>query len=127
MCVCVQIEVIPAGPAVCVCVCVCVCGHAAAPQQTPSAASGTPQPQRTRAKQKEALFKGRGIPLFHPPPAVCVPCWPRLQAYGVPSHMVAIKQHGPCPIHRRSFEPVKSMTGWVRPKARKGGKQAGNA
>ena len=28
--------------------------------------------------------------------------------------MAALKEHGPCPIHRRSFEPTKSMTGWSR-------------
>jgi hypothetical protein len=31
----------------------------------------------------------------------------------VPAHKAAIQQHGPCPEHRRSFEPVKSMTGWA--------------
>lgn len=29
--------------------------------------------------------------------------------YGTPKHMAAIKEHGPCPLHRRSFEPMKSM------------------
>ena len=27
--------------------------------------------------------------------------------YGVPAHVRAIKQHGPCPHHRRTFAPVK--------------------
>lgn len=36
------------------------------------------------------------------------------KGYGVPAHMEAIARHGPCPQHRRSFEPVKSMTGWSR-------------
>lgn len=36
------------------------------------------------------------------------------KGYGTPDHMALIRQHGPCPIHRRSFEPIKSMTGWVR-------------
>lgn len=36
------------------------------------------------------------------------------KGYGVPAHMAAIHKHGPCEIHRRSFEPVKSMTGWSR-------------
>lgn len=36
------------------------------------------------------------------------------KGYGVPAHMDAVRRHGPCPIHRRSFEPIKSMTGWVR-------------
>jgi ribonuclease HII len=35
-------------------------------------------------------------------------------AYGVPSHLAAIKEHGPSPIHRRSFNPVKTMLGWER-------------
>jgi ribonuclease HII len=29
--------------------------------------------------------------------------------YGTPKHMAAIKEHGPCPLHRRSFEPLKSL------------------
>jgi hypothetical protein len=33
------------------------------------------------------------------------------KGYGVPAHLAALQQHGPCPEHRRSFEPVKSMTG----------------
>ncbi|KAF6261329.1 ribonuclease H-like domain-containing protein [Scenedesmus sp. NREL 46B-D3] len=35
------------------------------------------------------------------------------KGYGVPAHKLAIQQHGPCPEHRRSFEPVKSITGWA--------------
>ena len=31
------------------------------------------------------------------------------KGYGTASHVAAIKQYGPCPIHRRSFEPIKSM------------------
>jgi len=30
----------------------------------------------------------------------------------VPAHKAAIQKHGPCPAHRRSFEPIKSMTSW---------------
>ncbi len=29
--------------------------------------------------------------------------------YGTPKHLAAIKEHGPCPLHRRSFEPLKSL------------------
>ena len=29
--------------------------------------------------------------------------------YGTKKHMEAIKKYGPCPIHRKSFEPIKSM------------------
>lgn len=28
--------------------------------------------------------------------------------YGTPAHRAALAAHGPCPLHRRSFEPVKS-------------------
>ncbi len=31
------------------------------------------------------------------------------KGYGTPDHMAAIREYGPCPIHRRSFEPVKSL------------------
>jgi len=31
------------------------------------------------------------------------------KGYGVPAHMEAIARHGPCPAHRRSFQPVKGM------------------
>lgn len=29
--------------------------------------------------------------------------------YGTPKHMAAIREHGPCPLHRQSFEPMKSL------------------
>jgi len=40
--------------------------------------------------------------------------WPQYgfrenKGYGTAQHLEALKKHGPCPIHRRSFEPVKSM------------------
>ncbi len=31
------------------------------------------------------------------------------KGYGVLSHREAILRHGPCPLHRRSFSPVKDM------------------
>ena len=31
------------------------------------------------------------------------------KGYGVPAHVAAIYKHGPCDIHRRTFNPVKSM------------------
>eukprot|EP00879_Flechtneria_rotunda_P021784 GHRR01022970.1.p2 GENE.GHRR01022970.1~~GHRR01022970.1.p2 ORF type:complete len:175 (+),score=58.47 GHRR01022970.1:125-649(+) len=34
------------------------------------------------------------------------------KGYGVAAHRAAISRFGPCPVHRRSFEPVKTMTGW---------------
>ncbi len=36
------------------------------------------------------------------------------QGSGVPEHRAAIALHGPCAIHRRSFQPVRGMTGWTR-------------
>ena len=30
------------------------------------------------------------------------------KGYGTPQHLAAIRQHGPCPIHRRSFAPMKA-------------------
>jgi ribonuclease HII len=31
------------------------------------------------------------------------------KGYGTPQHLEAIRKHGPCPIHRRSFAPMKLM------------------
>ena len=31
------------------------------------------------------------------------------KGYGTAQHMEALKKYGPCPLHRRSFEPVRSM------------------
>jgi len=31
------------------------------------------------------------------------------KGYGTPKHLAALRIHGPCPIHRRSFEPVKIL------------------
>ena len=33
----------------------------------------------------------------------------RHKGYGTQQHVDALKKYGPCPLHRRSFEPVKSM------------------
>lgn len=30
------------------------------------------------------------------------------KGYGTPEHLKALQQYGPCPIHRKSFEPIKS-------------------
>ncbi|HXF68223.1 MAG TPA: ribonuclease HII [Thermoflexus sp.] len=30
------------------------------------------------------------------------------KGYGTPAHRQALREHGPCPIHRRSFAPVRS-------------------
>jgi len=31
------------------------------------------------------------------------------KGYGTPQHLEAIRRHGPCPIHRRSFAPLKPV------------------
>jgi ribonuclease HII len=31
------------------------------------------------------------------------------KGYGTKLHVEALKEHGPCPVHRRSFSPVKSL------------------
>ncbi len=33
------------------------------------------------------------------------------KGYGTAQHIAALREYGPCPIHRRSFEPVRSMAG----------------
>jgi len=33
----------------------------------------------------------------------------RNKGYGTTEHIRALKEHGPCPIHRRSFNPVKEL------------------
>ncbi len=40
--------------------------------------------------------------------------WPqygfdRHKGYGTPAHLKALNEHGPCPIHRRSFHPVAAV------------------
>ncbi|MEO0063484.1 MAG: Ribonuclease [Pseudomonadota bacterium] len=35
--------------------------------------------------------------------------WDRNKGYGTPDHLEALRQHGPCPLHRRSFAPVSQM------------------
>ncbi|MBB4197712.1 ribonuclease HII [Rhodoblastus sphagnicola] len=30
--------------------------------------------------------------------------------YGTPAHLAALRQHGPCPEHRRSFAPVRALS-----------------
>ena len=32
------------------------------------------------------------------------------KGYGTPKHLAALRQHGPCPLHRRSFSPVAQLT-----------------
>lgn len=35
----------------------------------------------------------------------------RHKGYATKEHRLALQQYGPCPIHRKSFEPIKSSTG----------------
>jgi ribonuclease HII len=39
------------------------------------------------------------------------PCygWERNMGYGTPEHLTALREHGPTPLHRRSFAPVAQM------------------
>lgn len=34
----------------------------------------------------------------------------RHKGYGTPEHLEALRVHGPCPLHRRSFSPVTQLT-----------------
>jgi len=41
--------------------------------------------------------------------------WPeygfdRHKGYATPEHLASLRQHGPCPLHRRSFEPVAQLS-----------------
>lgn len=33
------------------------------------------------------------------------------KGYGTRSHLAVLREKGPCPVHRKSFEPIKSMLG----------------
>jgi ribonuclease HII len=35
----------------------------------------------------------------------------RHKGYGTAAHLAALRQHGPCPLHRRSFAPVRNALG----------------
>jgi ribonuclease HII len=35
--------------------------------------------------------------------------WERNKGYGTPDHLAALRTHGPCALHRRSFAPVAQM------------------
>lgn len=32
------------------------------------------------------------------------------KGYGTPLHLTRLREHGPCPLHRRSFQPVAQLT-----------------
>ncbi len=38
----------------------------------------------------------------------------RHKGYGTEGHLSCLKKMGPCPIHRRSFRPVKDMVHWEK-------------
>lgn len=46
----------------------------------------------------------RGYALAHPHYG-----WERNAGYGTPEHLAALRQHGPTPLHRRSFAPVAQL------------------
>ena len=35
--------------------------------------------------------------------------WERNKGYGTPDHLAALREHGPTPLHRRSFAPVAQL------------------
>ncbi|HZV17564.1 MAG TPA: ribonuclease HII [Sphingobium sp.] len=35
--------------------------------------------------------------------------WERNKGYATPDHLAALREHGPCPLHRRSFAPVAQL------------------
>ena len=35
--------------------------------------------------------------------------WERNMGYGTAEHLAALRQHGPTPLHRRSFAPVAQL------------------
>lgn len=36
--------------------------------------------------------------------------WESNKGYGTPEHLAALREHGPTPLHRRSFAPVSQLT-----------------
>jgi len=42
------------------------------------------------------------------------------KGYGTAEHIAALQKYGPCPIHRQSFEPIRSMVGWMEDVATEG-------
>jgi ribonuclease HII len=36
------------------------------------------------------------------------------KGYGTPQHLDKLRAHGPCPIHRQSFEPVAASTALLK-------------
>eukprot|EP00494_Astrolonche_serrata_P022246 UN22503 len=48
--------------------------------------------------------------------------WNLNKGYATPRHKELVKQYGPCTLHRRSFNPIKTMLGWTRPVPEKASK-----
>ena len=45
--------------------------------------------------------------------------------YGTAQHMIALEDHGPCPVHRQSYDPVrKAEVSWQKIKQRESGMPA---
>lgn len=36
------------------------------------------------------------------------------KGYGTEEHLICLREKGPCPLHRRSFSPVREMIGWLK-------------
>lgn len=36
-------------------------------------------------------------------------CFDQHKGYSTPLHLARLKEHGPCPVHRRSFAPVRAL------------------
>ena len=41
--------------------------------------------------------------------------WASNKGYGAPAHLRALREHGPCPLHRRSFAPVAAAARSFQP------------
>lgn len=46
------------------------------------------------------------------------------QGYGSPPHLAALREHGPCPEHRRSYAPVKAALATAASRAEDAGDAA---
>jgi ribonuclease HII len=53
----------------------------------------------TRMKEWDAIYPQYGLA--------------RHKGYGTPGHLEALRQHGPSPLHRYSFAPVRDSACWA--------------
>ena len=86
--------------------------------QGPGAAGpGADRWRRHRPRDHGGVDPGQGFarPLHagrpRPPPAVRLRA---AQGYGTPAHLAALREHGPCMEHRRSFAPVRECLDTTR-------------